>query len=102
MTESIIRLTAFLVIFLLVALIEWRYPFRTLSCRKGFRWLNNFGVMMIDSLALRLLLPVLAVGVAEEMYANQGGLFGLLELPLWLAAPLVGFLILDLAIYVQH
>lgn len=101
MTESMIRLSAFLVIFLVVGLIESRYPFRELSYRKGFRWLNNFGVMMIDSVALRVLLPILAVGVAEQVYANKGGLFGLIGLPIWLTAPL-GFLILDLAIYIQH
>ncbi len=101
MSEPIIRLLSFAIIFLVVGLLEWKYPFRTLSLRKGFRWLNNFGILLVDSLALRVLLPVLAVGVAEHVYSNNGGLFGLLNLPLWIAGP-IGFLLMDLAIYGQH
>ena len=101
MSEAVVRLLSFGAIFVVVGLLEWKYPFRTLSHRKGFRWLNNFGVLVVDSIAVRLLLPILAVGVAEHVYSQQSGLFGLLEFPLWLAAPL-GFLLLDLAIYAQH
>lgn len=101
MSEAAVRMLSFAVIFVVVGLLEWKYPFRTLSHRKGFRWLNNFGVLVVDSIAVRLLLPILAVGVARHVYSQQSGLFGLLELPLWFAAPL-GFLLLDLAIYAQH
>lgn len=101
MSESVVRLLAFATIFLVVGFVEWKYPFRVHSCRKGFRWLNNFCILLVDSVALRLLLPILAVGVAEHVYAEQGGLFGVLNLPWWLAAP-IGFLLLDLAIYIQH
>jgi sterol desaturase/sphingolipid hydroxylase (fatty acid hydroxylase superfamily) len=101
MSEFFVRLTSFAAIFALVGFLEWKYPFRQLACRKGFRWLNNMGLVVIDSLALRILLPVLAVGVAEHVYSQEGGLLGWLNMPLWLAAPL-GFLLLDLAIYAQH
>lgn len=101
MSETLIRLISFGTIFLLIGFLEWKFPYRMLSCRKGFRWLNNLGVFVIDSITARLLLPILAVGMAEYVYAQQTGLFNLLNLPLWLVAPL-GFLALDLAVYAQH
>lgn len=101
MSEAVIRALIFASVFSVMGLIEWRLSFRPLAVRKGFRWLNNLGVLVVDILAVRLLLPVLAVGVAADVYAQQGGLFGLLNMPLWLAASL-GFLLLDLAIYAQH
>ena len=101
MSEFLARLVPFVCIFALVGFLEWKYPFRQLACRKGFRWFNNIGLVVVDSLALRIVLPVLAVSVAEHVYSQQGGLLGWLNMPLWLAAPL-GFLLLDLAIYAQH
>lgn len=45
MSEFIVRLISFASMFVLVGFLEWKYPFRQLACRKGFRWLNNMGLV---------------------------------------------------------
>jgi sterol desaturase/sphingolipid hydroxylase (fatty acid hydroxylase superfamily) len=52
-------------------------------------------------LAVRLLLPTAAAGVALVAAERGFGLFHLIGLPFWVAAP-IGFLALDLVIYGQH
>ncbi len=65
------------------------------------RWVENLGMGVVDTLVLRLLLPVLAVGVAL-VSAEQG--WGLLHYLAWPYAVELAWslLILDLAIYLQH
>ncbi len=73
--EPAIRLGCFLAVLLLMALWEWRRPRRSLTLSRLRRWPANLGMVIVDSLVLRWLLPVLAVGSALEAQ-NQGcGLF---------------------------
>jgi len=107
MTETVlaaepnIRTLAFIGVFGAVALWEWLTPRRKRAFPCWLRWLNNFGIILIDMLAVRLLLPLAAVGWAS-LCAEQGwGLFNVVELPAWLAVVL-SILVLDLTIYGQH
>jgi len=50
---------------------------------------------------MRVFVPAGAVGFAVETGARQGGLFNNLGLPLYVAVP-ASFVLLDLAIYLQH
>lgn len=45
MSEFIVRLISFASMFVLVGFLEWKYPFRQLTYRKGSRWLNNMGLV---------------------------------------------------------
>jgi sterol desaturase/sphingolipid hydroxylase (fatty acid hydroxylase superfamily) len=72
-----------------------------LSAGRLARWPGNIGVVVVDALLVRVLVPGAVVG-ASLYAAGQGiGLFHVLDLRLSVAA-LLGFLILDLAIYLQH
>lgn len=65
------------------------------------RWFENLGMGVVDTLVLRLLLPVLAVGAALLAAERGWGLFHQLAWP----APMelvLSLLLLDLAIYLQH
>jgi sterol desaturase/sphingolipid hydroxylase (fatty acid hydroxylase superfamily) len=62
---------------------------------------SNLGILVADVLAVRLLLPTAAAGVALVAAERGFGLFHVIGLPFWLAAP-IGFLALDLVIYGQH
>jgi sterol desaturase/sphingolipid hydroxylase (fatty acid hydroxylase superfamily) len=99
--EPLIRLGAFGAILLAMALWEWAAPRRHASITRSWRWPNNIGVVLVDTLLLRVLLPVSAVGLALITQTRGFGLFNSVQLP----AALVVFLsviILDLAIYFQH
>lgn len=65
------------------------------------RWSNNLAFVVIDTVILRLSLPVLAVGLAVIAEDRGWGLFNALDVPVWFAA-LASILLLDLAIYLQH
>lgn len=95
-----IRLIAFGGAIALLALLQWRFALRR-DGRPARRQAVNLGLVIIDTLALRLVFPVLAVAWAASVYADGRGLFGTLHWPTWLEI-LIAVLLLDLAIYWQH
>lgn len=99
--EPVLRLSAFLGIFVLMALWELLAPRRPLTVSKTGRWANNIGIIVVDTLVLRILFPTLAVGVALWAEISGWGLLNLVDAPAWLAIPLA-VLALDLLIYGQH
>lgn len=99
--EMVIRLGFFLGVLALMALWEHAAPARPLQLSRGVRWLNNLGLVFLDSLLLRLLLPVAAVGVAGLAQQRGWGLFNLVQVPEW-AAVIASVVILDLVIWLQH
>jgi sterol desaturase/sphingolipid hydroxylase (fatty acid hydroxylase superfamily) len=99
--EITIRVGAAAAVFAAMAVWEWRAPRRQLTAGRAPRWPGNLGILAIDILAVRLLVPLTAVGVAL-VAANKGwGLFNALGLPYW-AAVVAGVIALDLTIYLQH
>lgn len=101
--EAAIRLAAFGGV--LLAMLAWEQlaPRRAPTAPTALRRANNLALVAVDTLLLRLLFPVLAVGLAVQMDGSSGfaGLLSLLHLPRWLAVVLA-VLILDCAIYWQH
>jgi sterol desaturase/sphingolipid hydroxylase (fatty acid hydroxylase superfamily) len=100
-SEALIRLLAFAAVFALMAAWEIFAPRRDQRIGRGRRWPSNIGVVALDTLLVRLLLPVTAVGVALLAEARGWGLFAALGLPAW-ASIVLGVVLLDLAIYLQH
>jgi sterol desaturase/sphingolipid hydroxylase (fatty acid hydroxylase superfamily) len=99
--EIAVRVGCYAVVFAGMALWEWLAPRRRLTVGRRRRWPGNLGILAIDIIAVRLLVPTAAVGVALIAAARGWGLFNLLGLPAWAAIP-VGVVALDLVIYVQH
>lgn len=99
--EPFVRLASFLSILGIMAIAEVLAPRRRVEIPRLLRWSNNIALVVVDALVLRLLFPVLAVGVALIATNNGWGIFNLLGVPFW-AAVLLSVLILDLAIYAQH
>ncbi len=60
--EPVIRLSFFLGVLLVMALWEWRAPRRALTVSKVWRWTSNLGIVVLNSLLLRLIFPATAVG----------------------------------------
>ncbi|HEY8585683.1 MAG TPA: sterol desaturase family protein [Rhodanobacter sp.] len=99
--EPAIRLAAFAGIFVVMALWEVLAPRREQVIGRWRRWPSNLGIVVIDSLLVRLLLPTAAVGVALFAEAHEWGLLHALDVPGWLAV-MASMLLLDLVIYLQH
>lgn len=96
-----IRLGSFVAVFAAMALWELLAPRRPLSASKGTRWGSNVGLVVLNSILLRLIVPLGAVGVAYLAEANGWGLFNTIDVPYWLAV-LLSVVLLDLVIYWQH
>ncbi len=99
--EGTIRISIFLAVFGLMAIWEVLAARRELSAAKGQRWISNLGLVVLDTLVVRLLFPAAAVGVAIAAGEFGWGLFHKLNLPYWLAVVL-SIMLLDFAIYLQH
>ena len=76
-------------------------PLRDQRIGRLARWPSNFGVVALDALVVRLLLPIGAVALALLAEPRGWGLFNALGLPAWAGIPL-GVIVLDLVIYLQH
>ena len=99
--EPLIRMAFFLGILVAMAIWEVAAPRRRREIPRLIRWSNNLGVVVIDTLLVRLTFPVVAVGLAVMAEAQGWGLFNIFDVPFWLAF-LLSVLALDLAIYLQH
>ncbi len=99
--EPAIRLVFFLGIF--AAMIVWEFvaPRRARSVSRWIRWPSNLGIVALNTLTLRILVPVAAVGLAVLCEDRGWGLLNAFSLPSWLAI-VVSVVVLDLAIYLQH
>jgi sterol desaturase/sphingolipid hydroxylase (fatty acid hydroxylase superfamily) len=99
--EFLIRICSFALVFSVMAGWEFLSPRRAWVVGRGPRWSNNLGILVVDVLAVRILIPTAAVGAALFADGRGWGLFHLAGLPFPIAVVL-GFVFLDLVIYGQH
>lgn len=99
--QATLRLGVFVGLLAVMALWEVLAPQRRAGLPRLLRWSNNLALVALDTAVLRLVFPVLAVGVAVWAQAAGWGLFNVLGLPGWIAV-LVSLVLLDLAIWAQH
>ena len=99
--EPLVRLGIFAAVFVAMALWELLTPRRPQAIGRNWRWPNNLGVLAVDALLVRVLLPIAAVGLALVVEAHGFGLFNIIALPTW-ASIVLSVILLDLAIYLQH
>ena len=99
--ESLIRLSVFVGVLIGMMVLEALLPRRGRELGRGVRWTSNLGIVVVDTLVARLLIPV--PPVAAALWASENG-FGVLHgidlpMPLIVAGCVI---FLDLAIYIQH
>lgn len=99
--EPLLRLGAFIGVFAVAALWEALAPRRRRSFSRSRRWPHNLALLALDVLAVRLLAPGVAVGVAVAGEARGWGLLNAMSLPPWVSVS-IAVIALDLAIYLQH
>jgi sterol desaturase/sphingolipid hydroxylase (fatty acid hydroxylase superfamily) len=99
--ELWIRLGFFFGILVIMYLWELIAPRRPLTTSKSARWFSNLGLVLIDSVIVRLAFPAGLAGVAFLAQQRGWGLLNPFELSTLLKI-VFSVLILDLAIYLQH
>ena len=99
--EPLVRLLAFAGIFAAMAAWEMLAPRREQQLARGTRWPGNIGIVVLDTVLVRLVFPMTAVGVALIAEARGWGLLNAFGVPMWASVP-AAVIALDLAIYLQH
>lgn len=99
--EPLIRIGFFFGVFALVALWELAFPRRKLLLARRQRWTANLGIVLLNTVIVRLAFPTAAVGMAALSAERGWGLLNIFELPFWLAVPLA-VVAMDFVIWLQH
>lgn len=100
-TEPVVRLAFFFVILIAVGIGEALMPRRKRSLTRLTRWPSNLGIVALNTLMLRILSPITAIGVALLGEERGWGLLNAFAIPEWVRV-LVALVVLDLAVYLQH
>ena len=99
--EQTIRLFFFLGIFFTLTTLEHIIPRRGLLISKTKRWFNNIALIFLDTMFVKILFPIVAVGASLYATKNDIGLFNTLYIsPIY--SILFSIILLDLIIYWQH
>ncbi len=101
MSEAQIRLAIFVGLFVTLALLELLAPRREVKPVKARRWMTNIGIVILDSVIVRLVFKAAAVGGALWAAENGIGLFNNVAAPFWLAV-VISFVVLDFAVWLEH
>lgn len=102
--ESLIRMGCFLSVLAAMGVWEVIAPRRKLTVSKGPRWVSNLGLVVLNGISTRILIPVTAVGFAEIAHDRGWGLLNIINGEFWpewmeIVITVVAF---DLLIYIQH
>ena len=99
--EPYVRLIIFGAVLGAMAAWELGAPRRKQDIGRKTRWPSNLGIVVLDTLLVRLLFPMGAVGIAIAAEIHGWGLINAFRVPAWVAIP-AAVILLDLAIYLQH
>jgi sterol desaturase/sphingolipid hydroxylase (fatty acid hydroxylase superfamily) len=92
--EVPIRIGCFAGLLVLLALFEALLPRRAQKIARSRRWPANLGIALVNTIVVRVLFPITAVGAALAFEARGWGMINLAAIPDWLAVVL-GFLVLE-------
>lgn len=101
LTEAQIRLIFFLGVLALIASWEFLWPRRKQLFTRAERWPSNIGIVVLNTLILRIIFPTAAAGVADYASANQLGVLNQYNFGATFEI-ILAILVLDAAIYFQH
>ncbi len=99
--EPQIRLGFSLCVFLFMAVWEVLSPRRALGSSKLTRWSSNIGLVLLNTVLLRIIFPAAAVGMAIVAEERGFGIVNNFDVPYWVAV-ICCVVFLDFAIYIQH
>jgi len=86
-----------------MAILEAVLPKRERQQTRAQRWTTNLSLVVVNTIVLKLLGPITAIIAADYALSNNWGLIALSPIPLPLFAEIIiGVVLLDFAIYLQH
>jgi len=100
-SEGGIRLSLFLVVFIIMSIWEIMSPKRKRLVSKRQRWFTNLSIIFINMVFVRFTLGAFAYTVAIFSQLKGWGLFNYLETDLWISV-VISIIILDFPVYLQH
>src|SRR4051794_41104831 len=95
--ELLVRFIAFAGVFAAMAVWEVSAPRRGQQLGRHLRWPSNIGVVVVDTVLVRLVFPTTVIALALVCEVQEWGLFQVLDWPVWATIPLA-FIGLDFAI----
>ena len=101
MFDALLRGGIFASLVAILAIAERRWPRSAATPDRRHRWPVNFTLGAINLLAVRVLMPWLAVDAARWSALHGNGLLRLADISPPVAGS-AGFVLLDLAVYAQH
>ena len=99
--EQNIRLGVFLSLLIIFAMLEFIIPLAKRRAARLSQWSVNLFITIINTVAMRAILPIFAVGAANYAENENIGLFNLIDIG-FLPTLIFSLLSLDLLIYGQH
>ena len=99
--EPLIRMLFFFSVFAAMGLWEIWAPRQKTPFSRLLRWPNNLGMVALNTVLARVLLPTTAVGIAFHVGEKGWGLINAYQVSAWVAV-VASVILLDLAIYLQH
>jgi sterol desaturase/sphingolipid hydroxylase (fatty acid hydroxylase superfamily) len=99
--EPQIRFGIFAAVLLGMVLWEFAAPRRPQRIHRWHRWPSNLLIVALDTVLVRLIFPLAAVGAAAGAAEQGWGLFNMIAVPMWLALT-ASVVALDVVIYFQH
>ena len=99
--ETAVRLGCFLGILMIMALWECLAPTRQLTVSKPKRWFSNLGIVVINTLVVRFVMPMSLTALALFAERDGWGLLSYATTRPWLAI-LVSIMVMDCVVYLQH
>ncbi len=99
--EGMIRLSFFVGMLAIMGLWETVAPGRQLLVSRWLRWANNLGLVVLNTVLLRIIFPFAAMGLAALAAENGWGVLNQLQVAPVLAV-VISVVLLDFAIWMQH
>ena len=101
LSEGALRLSVFASVFVIMGCAERLCPRRPPVQSRRYRWFTNLSLVVVDSVVLRIVFPILAVGLALYAGSQGWGLLSLVDWPVWLEI-ILAVILLDMAVWAQH
>ena len=99
--EPIVRMSFFFGMLMLIGAWELYAPKKAPTISKAYRWVNNLGLVFLNSFIVKLLIPMASTGVALLAIQNNWGILNYYEVP-HLLGIIIFIVVMDLIIYFQH
>jgi len=104
MSDTILRLTFFLSILIILIIAEILFPKKKRIHNRKDRWITNGLITLINTASVNIVhiaIPLIAIVAAVDVSNGKMGLFNIINFPIWIEIILT-VIILDFIIWGQH